>query len=67
MLYKHFKVLLGEIQAKYQDLFAEVTDEDLQARQDQALDRWHEIEQQYEKEDTEMLIRLINIRKSLWT
>jgi len=62
-----WSAICDEIRAKYQDVFAEVTDEDLQARQDQALDRWHEIEQQYEKEDTEMLIRLINIRKSLWT
>lgn len=32
-----------------------------------ALKLTHKIEQQYEKEDTEMLIRLIKIRNSLWT
>lgn len=32
-----------------------------------ALKLTHKIEQQYEKEDTEMLIRLIKIRGSLWT
>ena len=32
-----------------------------------ALDLSHEIEQQYEQEDEEMLIRLIKIRRSLWT
>jgi len=32
-----------------------------------ALDKLHKIEQAYEKEDTEMLIRLIKIRQSLWT
>lgn len=31
------------------------------------LDKSHEIERAYETEDTEMLIRLINVRKSLWT
>jgi hypothetical protein len=33
----------------------------------QILDRCHEIEDQYEKEDTEMLIRLIKVRQRLWT
>jgi hypothetical protein len=32
-----------------------------------ALDRTQEIEKAYEDEDTEMMIRLIKIRKSLWT
>jgi hypothetical protein len=31
------------------------------------LDLCHEIEEQYEKEDTEMLIRLIKVRQRLWT
>ena len=31
------------------------------------LDRLSEIEKQYDEEDTEMLIRLIKVRKSLWT
>jgi hypothetical protein len=32
-----------------------------------ALDRTREIEDAYEKEDTEMLVRLIKVRDSLWT
>lgn len=32
-----------------------------------SLDRLREIEEQYDAEDTEMMIRLIKIRKSLWT
>jgi hypothetical protein len=32
-----------------------------------ALDRTRQIEDQYEQEDTEMLIRLINIRRGMWT
>jgi hypothetical protein len=32
-----------------------------------ALDRIREIEAAYEKEDTEMLIRLVKVRDSLWT
>jgi len=32
-----------------------------------ALDRCHDLEEQYENEDTEMLKRLIDIRRSLWT
>jgi len=31
------------------------------------LDRLNEIEKRYDEEDTEMLIRLIKVRKSLWT
>lgn len=31
------------------------------------LDQMHEIEDKYEKEDEEMMIRLIKIRRSLWT
>jgi hypothetical protein len=31
------------------------------------LDRCHEIERQYDEEDTEMLIRLIKVRQRLWT
>jgi hypothetical protein len=33
----------------------------------QILDRCHEIEEQYDTEDTEMLIRLIKVRQRLWT
>jgi hypothetical protein len=32
-----------------------------------ALDRTREIEEAYEKEDTEMMVRLIKVRDSLWT
>lgn len=32
-----------------------------------ALDKLNEIEKQYEEEDTQMLIRLIKVRNSLWT
>jgi hypothetical protein len=32
-----------------------------------ALDKTHEIEQAYEEEDTEMMIRLIKVRHGLWT
>lgn len=32
-----------------------------------ALDLCHEIEQSYEKEDTEMMIRLIKVRRGMWT
>jgi hypothetical protein len=32
-----------------------------------ALDRTREIEEAYEKEDTEMMIRLVKVRQSLWT
>lgn len=32
-----------------------------------ALERFHEIEKQYDQEDEEMMIRLIKVRQSLWT
>ena len=62
-----WSAICDEIRAKYQNIFAEVTDEDLRARQNLALTRSHELEQQYEDQDTDMLIRLIKIRGSLWT
>jgi hypothetical protein len=34
---------------------------------DAALTKTHEIEQAYEEEDTEMMIRLIKVRHGLWT
>jgi hypothetical protein len=34
---------------------------------DRALKKTHEIEQAYDDEDTEMLIRLIKVRHGLWT
>jgi hypothetical protein len=37
------------------------------ARSKKVLDKCHKIEEAYDKEDEEMLIRLIKIRKSLWT
>ena len=49
-----------------QMIFEDKTDEDrLETRS--TLNRLAEIEEQYENEDTEMLIRLIRIRQSLWT
>lgn len=41
-------------------------DEDVEEK-NKILDRLREIEEQYEDEENEMLIRLIKIRKSLWT
>jgi hypothetical protein len=32
-----------------------------------ALDKTHEIEQEYEKEDEEMLVRLVKLSSKLWT
>jgi hypothetical protein len=46
---------------------AETKDPELRAFGDKALERTREIEEAYEKEDEEMLIRLIKIRNSLWT
>lgn len=43
------------------------TPEDLKAFGTQALAKSQEIEEAYEKEDEEMLIRLIKVRNSLWT
>ena len=40
---------------------------EMKARGNKALKLTHKIEAQYEKEDTEMMIRLIKIRNSLWT
>lgn len=42
-------------------------DPKLKKQKDRAHKLLHKIEQQYEKEDTEMLIRLIKIRNHLWT
>ena len=47
-------------------MWGDRTDEE-RAESTTALNRCTTIEQQYEDEDTEMLIRLIKIRKSLWT
>lgn len=48
-------------------LGGESTNKETKALGKKALKLTQKIEQQYEKEDTEMLIRLIKIRKSLWT
>ena len=45
----------------------ESKDPELRALGDAALAKTHEIEQAYEEEDTQMLIRLVKIRGSLWT
>jgi len=42
-------------------------DPELKAFGEAALQKSHEIEEAYEKEDEEMLIRLIRVRNSLWT
>jgi hypothetical protein len=42
-------------------------DPELKAFGEVALQKSHEIEEAYEKEDEEMLIRLIRVRNSLWT
>lgn len=47
--------------------FANVTDAETIKIRDDALSMTREIEEAYEKEDTEMLKRLIDIRQSLWT
>jgi hypothetical protein len=39
----------------------------LKKQGDKAHKLLYEIEDAYEKEDTEMLVRLIKVRKSLWT
>lgn len=48
-------------------LFRDVKDPELKAFGDTALTKASEIEAAYEKEDEEMLIRLIKVRQSLWT
>jgi hypothetical protein len=49
------------------DLFIECKDLKLKKQQDRAHKLLHKIEQEYEKEDEAMLIRLIKVRHSLWT
>jgi hypothetical protein len=46
--------------------FEDRTEED-KAETSKALDLCHEIEQRYEQEDEDMMIRLIKIRQGLWT
>jgi len=47
--------------------FTETKDPELRAFGDLALKKTHEIEEAYEKEDEEMMIRLIKVRHALWT
>lgn len=49
------------------ELFMDTKDPKLKKQKDRAHKLLYKIEQQYEKEDTEMLIRLIKVRHSLWT
>lgn len=54
--------------AKYGDLgWMEERNEQEQTASKLALDKTNEIEEMYDHEDEEMLIRLIRIRRSLWT
>jgi hypothetical protein len=48
-------------------LFGEAKDPKLKKQQDRAHKLLNKLEKQYETEDTEMMIRLIKVRHSLWT
>lgn len=48
-------------------ILKEITDPKLKKQNEDALKNLHEIEKMYEKEDEEMIIRLIKVRNSLWT
>lgn len=49
------------------DIFWEDNDPQDKTDTKTALDKCHELEQQYENEDEEMMIRLIKVRQGLWT
>jgi hypothetical protein len=49
------------------DIFGDDLPKDYKKRMSAAMDLAHDIEHDYENEDQDMLIRLIKIRKSLWT
>lgn len=49
------------------DIFIEERTEEGRKKTSDILDTLHKIEAEYEKEDEEMLIRLIKVRHSLWT
>lgn len=49
------------------DLFFEDQTEDDRKHTRQLLNTLHDLEEQYEQEDEEMMIRLIKIRRALWT
>jgi hypothetical protein len=59
--------IVTEIETKYGSIFSRNISPDLAKRKGEALDKCVEIELEYDKEDEEMIRRLINIRKSLWT
>lgn len=49
------------------DFFGEAKTLEEKEQTDNALDALRKMEEQFEKEDTEMMIRLIKVRRSLWT
>lgn len=49
------------------DFFGEPSTKELRKWRDRSLKMLRKIEEDYEKEDTEMMIRLIKVRQSLWT
>lgn len=49
------------------DILLETKDEELKAFGDRALRLYREIEEQQEQEDEDMMIRLIKVRRALWT
>lgn len=57
----------GEGDTLFTDILSNKKSKKQQQKEKEMLDRMNEIEKQYDDEDTEMLIRLIKIRKSLWT
>ena len=52
-----------------QSLFSSLSDKTVEEAEEtaKALELCNKIEQQYDDEDTEMLIRLVKVRKSMWT
>lgn len=56
--------------AKDDGIFGFMDENETQEEKDlskQALDKCHELEEQYEQEDEDMMIRLIKVRRGLWT
>lgn len=49
------------------DLFEDEEDEEKQLQVHKILDECHKIDEQYEKEDNDMLIRIVTNRGSMWT
>lgn len=52
---------------KYDDIMWEDETDEEKTSTRAALDKCHELEEAYDKEDEEMLIRLIKVRRALWT